>query len=130
MALSVPEAGSVGFTVHVLREICLLLAPIKRLPRKGFVSIEFTRVSMARQRAGILLVAGVGEVGSVVEKVLDVMGRVLEARCSGPRSVDESVAPCNALWKPAVVVRWLQRFTAFVLRKKRVNKIGAHDLFA
>lgn len=82
---------------------------------------------MASQSAGVLLVSGVGDpCGPVVEKVLHMMGRVLKARCSCSGSVHQRVAAGNALWKPAVIVSWLQRLAAFVLGKKRVNKIGAH----
>lgn len=86
-----------------------MLGTIKRLPRKRFVSIKFGGVSVASQGAGVLLVSRVGYPrGSVVEKVLYMMGRVLEARrgCSG--SVNQRVAAGDALWKPAVVVSWLQ----------------------
>lgn len=97
------------FTVWVLREARVLLGTVQRLPRKRFVSIKLGGVSVARQGARVLLVSRVGDPrGSVVEKVLHMMGRVLEARggCSG--SVHQRVAARDALWKPAVVVSWLQ----------------------
>lgn len=86
-----------------------MLGTIKRLPGKGFVSIKFGGVAVTRQSARVLLVSGVGDPrGPVVEKVLHMMGRVLEARCRCSGSVDQRVAAGNALWKPAVVVSWLQ----------------------
>ena len=82
---------------------------------------------MASQSTWVLLVSRVGDArGAVVEKVLHMMGRVLKARRGSSGSVNERVAAGNALWKPAVVVSWLQGLAAFVLRKKRVYKIGAH----
>ena len=128
MALSFSGVRAVGFTVWVLREACLLLGTIKWLPWKGFVSIKFCCVSMASQSAGVLLISRIGDSrGSVMEKVLDVMRWVLKARRCCPGSVHQRVATGNALWKPAVVVSWIQRFGTFVLGKKGVNKIGAHD---
>lgn len=82
---------------------------------------------MASQGAWILLEAWCGDPRRpIVEEVLDVMGRVLKAwrRCS--RTVHQRVAPGDALREPAVIVRWFQRFAAFVLGKERVHKIGAH----
>lgn len=82
---------------------------------------------MAGQGAGVLLVAGVGDAGgSVVEELLDVVRRVLEARSRRTGTVHQSVAPADTLGKPTVVVSWLQGLTAFVLGEKRVHKIGTH----
>lgn len=97
------------FTVWILREARVLLGTIKRLPRKGFVSIKFRCVPVASQSTWVLLVSRVGDPrGAVVEKVLHMMGRVLKARRGSSGSVNERVAAGNALWKPAVVVSWLQ----------------------
>ncbi|TNN82518.1 hypothetical protein EYF80_007353 [Liparis tanakae] len=104
--LPLGEAQGVGHLDPSLAgQACVLLGTIKRLPRKGFISIKFRSVSVASQSAGVLLVSGVGDPrGPVVEKVLHMMGRVLKARrgCSG--SVNQRVAAGNALWKPAVVL--------------------------
>lgn len=122
-----------GFTVRILYHGRLLLGTIKRLPWKGFVSIEFGGVSVARQGARILLVARVRDAGgSVVEELLDVVCRVLEAgRRGARRTVHESVASAaHALWKSAVVVSWFQGLAAFVLGEERIYKVGTHGSLA
>lgn len=87
---------------------------------------------MARQGAGVLLVARVGDAGgSVVEKLLDVVGSwVLEAGSSGARTVHQSMASADTLWESAVVVSWFQGLAAFVLGKKRIYKVGTHSLLS
>lgn len=82
---------------------------------------------MARQGAGILLVASVGNAGgAVVEELLDVVGRVLEAWSCGAWSIHQGMAPTDTLWEPTVVVSWLQGLTSFVLGEQGVHKIGTH----
>lgn len=64
----------------------------------------------------------------MVKEGLDVIGRVLKSRRRRSRTVHQRVSPGDALRKPAVVVSWSQRFTAFALGKERVHEIGAHVL--
>lgn len=116
-----------GFTVGILHHARLLLSPIKGLSGERLVAIEFGGVSVAAQRARVLLVARVGDArGAVVEEVLDVVRGVLEAgrRAAGP--VHQRMAPAHALREAAVVIGRLQGLAAFVLGEQGVDEVGAH----
>lgn len=116
-----------GFTVGILHHARLLLSPIKGLSGERLVAIEFGGVSVAAQRARVLLVARVGDArGAVVEEVLDVVRGVLEAgrRAAGP--VHQRMAPAHALGEPAVVIGRFQGLAAFVFGEQGVDEVGAH----
>lgn len=116
-----------GFTVGILHHARLLLSPIKGLSGERLVAIEFGGVSVAAQRARVLLVARVGDTGgAVVEEVLDMVRGVLEAgrRASGP--VHQRMAPAHALREPAVVIGRFQGLAAFVFGEQGVDEVGAH----
>lgn len=116
-----------GFTVGILHHARLLLSPIKGLSRERLVAIEFGGVSVAAQRARVLLVARVGDArGAVVEEVLDVVRGVLEAGRRAARPIHQRMAPAHALGEPAVVIGRFQGLAAFVFGEQGVDEVGAH----
>lgn len=131
MALPLAGACAGGFTVWVGSRGRFCLGTVKRLPGKSVVPIELGGVAVAGQRARALLKARVGDGGSsVVEEVLDVMARVLEAGRRRTWTVNQRMAPGDALRKPAIVVSWFQRLPSFVFGEQRIYKIRTHGFFA
>jgi hypothetical protein len=116
-----------GFTVGILHHARLLLSPIKGLSGERLVAIEFGGVSVAAQRAWVLLVARVGDAGgAVVEEVLDVVRGVLETGRGAAGPVHQRMASAHALREPAVVIGRFQGLAAFVFGKQGVDEVGAH----
>lgn len=102
-----------GFTVGILHHARLLLSPIKGLSGERLVAIEFGGVSVAAQRAWVLLVARVGDAGgAVVEEVLDVVRGVLETGRGAAGPVHQRMASAHALREPAVVIGRFQGLAA------------------